>query len=95
MTLKAGDFALWTGSYRPVVVEITAVTEKTVRLKEGTHRERRGDKSHVIAYGSDKTKLDRAVEKVISATAEAQRRRLAASQYERDEIARIAKEAMA
>jgi len=95
MTLKAGDFALWTGTWRPVVVEITAVTEKMVRLKEGAHRERRGDKAHVIAYGSDRQKLDKAVEKIVSVTAEANRRRSAAGQYERDEIARIAKEAMA
>jgi len=95
MTIKVGDYAIWHGSYRPVVVTITAVTEKQVRFKEGAYRERRGDKPQVLAYGADREKLERAVEKMISASSEANRRRSAAGQYERDEIARIAKEAMA
>lgn len=95
MTIKAGDFAIWHGRYRPVVVEITTVTEKQVRFTEGVYRERRGDKVNAIAYGSDKTKLEKAVEKMVSVSSEANRRRSAAGQYERDEIARIAKECMA
>lgn len=95
MTLKVGDYAIWHGGYRPVVVAITTITEKQVRYKEGICRERRGDKAQILAYGSDREKLERAVERMVSASSEASRRRNAASQYECDEIARIAKEAMA
>jgi len=95
MVIKVGDYAIWHGSYRPVVVAITTITEKQVRFKEGIYRERRGDKSQILAYGPDKERLERAVEKMVSASSEANRRRSAAAQYERDEIARIAKEAMA
>lgn len=95
MTIKVGDYAIWHGSYRPVVVEITKITEKQVRFKEGVYRERRGDLVQVLAYGSDKVKLEQAVERMVSAASEARRRRSSAGQYERDEIARIAKECMA
>jgi len=94
MTIKVGDYAIWNGDYRPVVTEVVGVTDKTVRVK-GSYRERRGDKARVLAYGSDRVKLESAVEKMISASSEAARRHAAASKYERDEIARIAKEAMA
>jgi len=95
MTLQPGHYAIWNGSYRPVVVEITTVTDKTVRLKESGHRERRGDKSQVLAYGPDRAALEKAAARMVSAMSEANRRRSAAGIYERSEIARIAKEAMA
>jgi len=95
MTIKPGDYALWLGSYRPVVVSITAVTDKTVRLKEGEYRERRGDKASIAAYGPDPKPLERAAAQMISATAEAHRRRAAAGVWEREQHARIAKELMA
>lgn len=94
MTLTVGHYAIWNGGYRPAIVVITAVTDKTVRIKEGTHRERRGDKSQVLAYGKDRAALEKAAERMISAMSEADRRRSAAGQYERDEIARIAKQVM-
>ena len=94
MTLQAGHYAVWNGGYRPIVVEITAVTDKTVRLKEPNYRERRGDKSQVLAYGPDRAALEKATERMVSAMSEANRRRSAAGQYERDEIARIAKDVM-
>jgi len=95
MTIKVGDFAIWNGGYRPTLVEITAITDKTVRLKEGQYRERRGDKAAVLAYGSDRNKLEKVIERMISVESEANRRQAAAGQWKRDEIARLSKEAMA
>jgi len=95
MTIVPGDYAIMTGGWRPVVVAVISVTEKTVTCKEDGYRERRFSKSNVVAYGSDKGCLEKAVERMVSATAEGNRRRAAADKWTRDEHDKIAKEAMA
>ena len=95
MTIEVGHYAIWTGGYRPVIVTITAVTDKTVRFKEGNFRERRGDKHAVKAHGADREKLEKAIERMISASSEGARRQIAASEYVRTEHNRIIQEAMA
>jgi hypothetical protein len=94
MTLQAGHFAIWTGSYRPWVATVAAVLDKTVRIDLGGGSVKLVHQSSIAAYGPDREKIEKATARMVSATSEGIRRKLAADQYVQNEHARIAKEAM-
>lgn len=95
MTIKVGDWAIVIASYKPELVQITKVTEKTVHyVYSQGGKNWRASKQDVSAYGEDRVILERAIERLVSVAAEATRRRIAAGQYERDKSQAIFAEVM-
>lgn len=95
MTIKIGDYALVEGRFGYDIGVVNKVTDKTVQFKQLNWRERRVFLTDVKAYSADQAKLQKVLDRLTSASAEATRRVRAANAYEREEHARILQEATA
>lgn len=98
MTIKVGDYAIHRDPYRPELVQINKVTEKTVKATPleggGSRRERTMQKHMIAAYGEDRAKLEKAIARMISAKAERTRRARQASIWLEAEMSKIIQEVM-
>lgn len=95
MTLKTGHYAILSTIYDYEIGRIARVTAKTANFVGRSGYERRVMHSSIAAYSFDRDKLQKTLDRLTSASAEATRRVRAANLYEREEHARIIKEAMA
>lgn len=97
MSIQVGDYAIHRDPYRPRLVRIVKVTDKTVKMDVFDYigRPATASKHMIAAYGPDKAKLEKAVERMVSAKAERSRRAAAATAWLESEMDKIAKEAMA
>lgn len=94
MTPQPNHYAIYTGGFKPVVVQIKGISANVATVQEGAHRQLRVLLAELPAYGPDKERIETAVKAMIQTALEGDRRRAKARNWVKDENERIVREVM-
>ena len=94
MTPQPNHYAIYTGGFKPVVVQIKGIAGDIATIQEGDHHQLRAQLCDIVAWSDVQAPLEAAVGKMTRATAKGDRMRAKARNWVKDENERIAREAM-
>lgn len=94
MTPQPNHYAIYTGGFKPVVVQIRGIAGDIATIQEGEHHQLRAQLCDIVAYGPDRERLDAAVRLMMKVRAQGDRMRAKARNWVKDENERIVREAM-
>lgn len=94
MTPQPNHYAIYTGGFKPVVVQIRGIAGDIATIQEGDHHQLRAQLCDIVAYGPLQAPMEAAVAKMMKVRAQGDRMRAKARNWVKDENERIAREAM-
>lgn len=94
MTPQPNHYAIYTGGFKPVVVQIRGIAGDIATIQEGDHHQLRAQLCDIVAWGPDKERLEAAVRLMMRVRAQGDRMRAKARNWVKDENERIVREVM-
>lgn len=94
MTPQPNHYAIYTGGFKPVVVQIRGIAGDIATIQEGDHHQLRAQLCDIVAWGLDKERLEAAVRLMMRVRAQGDRMRAKARNWVKDENERIVREVM-
>lgn len=94
MTPQPNHYAIYTGGFKPVVVQIKGIAGDIATIQEGDHHQLRAQLCDIVAWGPDRERLESAVRLMMKVRAQGDRMRAKARNWVKDENERIVREVM-
>lgn len=94
MTPQPNHYAIYTGGFKPVVVQIRGIAGDIATIQEGDHHQLRAQLCDIVAWGPNKERLEAAVRLMMRVRAQGDRMRAKARNWVKDENERIVREVM-